>query len=136
MAHEGGCYCGAIRYEAGGDPMIKAMCFCRECQYISGGAQNLTIGMPEAQFSYTKGTPKGFQRSDLDAPVTREFCGECGTHLLSRAPGFPGGVLLKIGTLDDPAVYDAAQMAIFTVDARPYHEMPDGVATFERGPGG
>jgi len=136
MDHEGGCYCGAIRYKTGGDPLFKGMCYCRECQYISGGAQNIVIGMPEAEFAYTKGKPKVFKRSDLDAPVTREFCPDCGTHLLSRAPALPGGVLLKVGTLDDPGLFDAAQMAIFTVDKQGYHQLPEGATAFERGPGG
>jgi hypothetical protein len=92
--------------------------------------------MPEAGFSWTKGAPKAFRRSDLESPVTREFCADCGTHLLSKAPGVPGAVLLKVGTLDDPAVFEGPQMAIYTVDKQPFHQVPEGVPTFERTPGG
>ena len=130
----GRCYCGAIQYEAAGTPLFKGQCHCRECQYVSGGMPNVTIGMPEGEFKYTKGTPKGFQRSDLDNPVTREFCPDCGTHLLARSPALPGVVLLKVGTLDDPAVFGMPQMAIFTCDQQAFHQVPDGVASFERGP--
>jgi len=38
----------------------------------------VTLGMPTSGFTYVQGTPKQFRRSDLDSPVTREFCGECG----------------------------------------------------------
>jgi hypothetical protein len=34
MKLEGGCYCGALRYLAEGEPMLKAQCHC-ECQYIT-----------------------------------------------------------------------------------------------------
>ena len=71
---------------------------------------------------------------DLDAPVTREFCPECGTHLLSRVPGMPA-VLLKVGTLDSPGDFGAPQMAIFLCDNQPFHVVPEGVATFDKGPG-
>lgn len=134
MAIEGGCYCGAVRYKAEGDAMFRGQCHCRECQYISGGAPNLVMGMPEAGFEYTKGAPKAFRRSDLENPVTREFCAECGTHLVSRAPGMPLA-LIKVGTLDDPAEFGGPQMAIYTVDKQSFHQVPEGCATFERMPG-
>ena len=135
MSLEGGCYCGSLRYSVDGDPMLKLQCHCRECQYIAGGSVNMAMAMPDAGFSYTKGAPKGFTRSDLENPVTREFCAECGTHILARSPRLPGAVVLKVGTLDDPSVFGAPQMAIFAIDKQSYHQVPDGVPAFERGPG-
>ena len=135
MKADGGCYCGAIRYQVEGDPLFKGQCHCRECQYIAGGSPNMVMGMQESGFSYTKGAPKAFRRGDLPDPVSREFCQECGTHLVSKAPGVPGAVLLKVGTLDDPSLFGAPQMAIFTVDKQPFHQIPEGVPVFERMPG-
>jgi len=136
MEIAGGCYCGALRYKAEGDPLFKGQCHCRECQYISGGSPNVVLGMQEASFAYTKGSPTPFSRGDLEAPVTREFCPECGTHILAKAPGLPGAVLIKVGTLDDPSVFGTPQMAIFTIDKQAFHHVPDGIAVFERSPGG
>jgi hypothetical protein len=136
MKIDGGCYCGAVRYTTEGDPIFKGQCHCRECQYISGGHPNLVMGMPAGGFTYTKGKVKGFKRGDLgDAAVTREFCPECGTHLLTRAPGVPGAVLLKIGTFDDPSVFEGPQVVIYTIDKQSFHHVPEGVPTFERVPG-
>jgi hypothetical protein len=133
MKLEGGCYCGALRYVAEGEPMMKAQCHCRECQYISGGAPNMFMLMPKDGISYTKGAPKQFTRSDLERAVTREFCPECGTHLFTRLPDYPA-VVLKIGTLDDPTQFGEPAMAIYTVDKQPFHMIPDGLPTFERLP--
>jgi hypothetical protein len=133
MKLEGRCYCGNVRYVAEGEPMLQAQCHCRECQYITGGAPNTFIVMPAAGHKYTKGTPKAFTRSDLERAVTREFCPDCGTHLATKPPGRPV-VVVKVGTLDDPAQF-TPQMAIFTVDKQPFHQIPEGLKTFERRPG-
>jgi hypothetical protein len=135
MKIEGGCYCGEVRYRVEGDPLLKVQCHCRECQFIAGGSPNVTMGMPEAGFAYTKGSPKAFRRSDLQNPVTREFCGNCGTHLLARAPAVPGVVLLKVGTLDSPSAFGGPQMAIFLCDKQSFHGVPEGIPAFERFPG-
>jgi hypothetical protein len=134
MAIEGGCYCGALRYRAEGAPMFKGQCHCRECQYIAGGHPNVITGMSEADFKYTKGSPKQFRRSDLENPVTREFCGDCGTHILAKSPGLPGAVLIKVGTFDDPSAFGKPDMVIFTIDKQSFHQFPEGVPTFERYP--
>jgi hypothetical protein len=133
MKLEGGCYCKEVRYEAEGQPLMKAQCHCRECQYISGGAPNMFLLMPSDGFRYTKGEPKTFKRSDLENPVTREFCASCGTHLTTRRPGLPP-VILKVGTLDDPSAFGGPQMAIFTIDKQDFHVIPDGLPTHERLP--
>jgi len=133
MKLEGGCYCGAVRYVAEGEPMLKAQCHCRECQYISGGAPNMFVLMPPGGFTYTKGTPKQFSRSDLEKPVTREFCAECGTHMVTR-PRVTPAIVLKVGTLDNPSLFDGPQMAIYTIDKQAFHQIPEGLPAFERLP--
>ncbi len=133
MKLEGGCYCGKLRYAAEGRPILKAQCHCRECQYISGGGPNLFMLMPPEGFVYTKGAPKQFTRTDIENAVTREFCAECGTHILTRRPGL-AQLVLKIGTLDDPASVYTPKMAIFTKDRQPYHLIAEGVTAFDRLP--
>jgi hypothetical protein len=130
MRLEGGCYCGAVRYVAEGEPVLRAQCHCRACQYFSGGAPNLFMLVPAERFAYTKGAPKTYRRSDKADAVTREFCAVCGTHLISRRPGLRP-LVLKIGTLDDPSVYRGAQKAIFTAEGQPFHLIADGVPAFE-----
>jgi hypothetical protein len=88
--------------------------------------------MPPDGFKYTKGAAKQFSRSDLEKPVTREFCAECGTHLVTW-PRVPI-VVIKVGTLDDPSVFGGPQVAIYTVDKQPFHHVPDGLPAFERLP--
>ena len=92
--------CGMLRRR---EPVLRAQCHCRACQYFSGGAPNLFMLVPAEGFAYTKGAPKTYRRPDKADAVTREFCALCGTHMISRRPGLRP-VVLKIGTLDNPSV--------------------------------
>ena len=132
MTLTGGCYCGELRYESEGEPMLKASCHCRECQYISGGGPNYFMLMPKDGFRWTSGTPKQYTRSDLENPVTREFCVNCGTHVRTMLKG-RDQIVLKVGTLDDPSIFEP-KIAIYTVDIQPFHVIAEGVPTFERLP--
>ena len=135
MKVEGGCYCGALRYEVEGDPVFKGQCHCRECQYITGGSGNFTMGLPAANFSYTKGAPAQYKRSDLEHPVTREFCGACGTPILSRAPALADAVLLKVGSMDKPQDFVGPDVAIYTDEKYDFQVIGEGVAQFKTLPG-
>lgn len=130
MSIEGGCYCGNVRYAIEGDVAFKGQCCCRECQYISGGNPNVVVGVPGPQFSYTKGKPKQYKRADLENPVTRDFCADCGTHLVTWAPAAAGLAFVKVGTLDDPSLYDKPDHVIWIGEAQHFHHIPEGVATF------
>ena len=132
MKVEGGCYCGEIRYVAEGEPQMKAQCHCRECQYISGGHPNVVMGMLKSGFKYSKGEPKQFTRGDLETPRTRDFCATCGTHILTRSPSLPDGVLLKVGTFDDPGLFGQPAVVIQTADKQCFHHVPDDVPSYER----
>lgn len=135
MEITGGCYCGQVRYKSTGDPALRLQCNCRECQYLTGGGPNFVIGMSEDNFEYTSGQPASFTRTDLDAPVTREFCGNCGTPLTSRAPAMPGVALIKAGSMDKPAEFGTPQMVIFDCDREPFHTNPENVPVFNKLPG-
>ena len=43
-------------------------------------------------------------------------------------------MILKAGTLDDPSQFGMPQMAIYTIDKQTFHQIPDGLPTYERLP--
>tara|TARA_B100000902_G_scaffold383674_1_gene422851 strand:- start:424 stop:825 length:402 start_codon:yes stop_codon:yes gene_type:complete len=129
----GGCYCKEIRYTAKGDPKMF-QCHCRECQYITGGYPNAIMVLPQDNVVFTKGSPQEFCRTDIEKPVTRLFCGTCGTGIgTHKNPFRPGMILIKVGTFDDPSIFKP-EAAIFTIDKQNFHTLPAGLPAFNRRP--
>lgn len=127
---EGGCYCGALRYEIDAKPVFKAQCHCRTCQRYSGGAPNLFMAFPATALRFTKGKPKHYRSPVETSVATRAFCETCGTQLTSHREGLPL-VMVKVGTLDDPQAFGSAKAAVFVTEKQPFHHIPEDVAQFE-----
>lgn len=97
---------------------------------FSGGGPNYFMLIPPGGFAFTQGSPQSYTKPSLENAVTRRFCGVCGTHLTTQRPGLPDTVL-KVGTLDDPAQYGGPAIAIFCEEKAGFHQIPDGVPTFD-----
>ncbi len=122
----GGCLCGAVRYEAAGEPIFALQCHCRDCQRASGTAYVAAMRLPASGFRITQGMPKRFvSKADSGNEVTRAFCGDCGSPLYIQVSSRPDIVGLRVGTLDDPSGF-RPEADIFTRSAQPWDYMnPD-----------
>lgn len=132
---QGGCYCGALRYEITGKPVFKAQCHCRACQSFAGGAPNIFMAVPAAGFTYTQGSAQSYRKPGAETVATREFCEACGTQLVSRRDGLDL-VMVKVGTLDDPADYKGPKAAIYVAEKQNFHVIPEDLPSFDGFPVG
>jgi len=130
----GGYYCGEVRYQCEGPPVMRGQCYCRTCQMISGGAGNLFMAVGAQGFKFTKGAPRAFNKNDRPGSPTRHFCPGCGVHLTARSELAPGAVLIKIGTLDDPSVFEGPQLVTWTSEMQTFHLLPPGVPAYAEFP--
>ncbi len=97
----GGCRCGAIRYEADGEPQHKSLCHCTDCQASSGAPMVGWASFTSDRFRVVSGTPREWHGAGASF---RYFCPTCGTGLyFINEEMLPGLVDLQIATLDDPA---------------------------------
>lgn len=99
MSHEGGCFCGAVRYLARGAPGSVTHCHCLHCRRTSGAAFVTWAEFPRAEFSFTRGAPVSFSSRP---GVTRSFCGSCGTPLTYGNNATPGSIDVTACSLDEP----------------------------------
>ena len=130
----GGCLCGAVRYEFTGTPRIAVSCFCRDCQYSSGGAPAHAMIVKRNDLAIVKGAPKTYwTEAESGRRVAREFCAICGTPLFAYTAKKPGRLALKVGSLDDPSDFKP-QLAIWMSSAQPWHSLDLGLPRFQRLP--
>ncbi|MGA2953131.1 MAG: GFA family protein [Caulobacteraceae bacterium] len=84
MRIDGGCHCGAIRYEAEVNPDNVVICHCTDCQTISGAPYRTSIRVRLSKFNL-QGEPKTYWKvGDSGRGVMTAFCGDCGSALYSH----------------------------------------------------
>src|SRR5579859_2117469 len=101
----GGCLCGAVRYQAEGDPRYAVLCHCRDCQRSSGTGHVPVMGMPKSSFM-VRGTTTSYEVSHSNGRRSiRHFCPTCGSLLFGTTEIAPEAVSIYVGTLDDPSLF-------------------------------
>ncbi|MEL6576725.1 MAG: GFA family protein [Pseudomonadota bacterium] len=133
---EGGCLCGAVRYEADGEPAVVAVCHCRTCQKVSGASYSYNLGMPTDAVRITGETHAVYEdRSGASGePFERHFCSRCGSSIAGRGNAYEGLTLLKAGTLDDPEAVKPS-VHIWGSEKLSWVPVEEGSAVFEKNPG-
>lgn len=81
-------------------------------------------------FQFTRGNPRVFTNNDHPWRPTRHFCENCGVHLTARSERAPSAVLIKVGTLDDPGVFEGPQVVTWTSEMQKFHLLPPNVPAY------
>lgn len=129
---EGGCYCGAVRYQIAGPPTWSSHCHCRSCQIALGGAFVTWAKVAAEDFTLTKGKIKVFEKT---IGIKRGFCGDCGTTLTYAAESEVEGqdwsadAWFSATTLDDPAIAEPKNH-VFVSHQQPWINLSDELPTF------
>lgn len=101
----GGCLCGAVRYEAAGEPLFAVHCHCRDCQRASGTGHVPVMGVAKARFRVTGETKSYAATGSSGHRAIRHFCPVCGSLLFGTPDAAAHAVTLYVGSLDDPSVF-------------------------------
>ena len=56
-------------------------------------------------------------------------------QIAARSPRAPDGVIVKVGALDEPAMFEGPALVVWTEEKEAFHHVPEGVAAFARVPG-
>jgi adenylate cyclase len=96
---EGGCFCGAVRYEAEVNLKEAYYCHCRACQKMSGAPAEVGVFVKPGSLHFLKEMPKYFQSSPIGK---RGFCPDCGSRLIWMSPDREDWTNVSAGSLDHP----------------------------------
>lgn len=94
----GGCFCGAIRYEARGVPFQQTVCHCRMCRRSAGAPMVAWFSVKPADFKITAGQPSQYRSS---GSAVRSFRPLCGTQLTFKQDRLDE-IDVTVCSLDDP----------------------------------
>lgn len=129
----GGCLCGEVRYSLNAARARVMVCHCRACQKQSGSAFSVVLALPAADLSLDGSLRTCATVADSGREVHRRFCGHCGSPVLTELPSRPGLMVVKAGTLDDPAWLKPA-VHLWVKSAQPWIALPDDVTCIQEQP--
>src|SRR3954465_7592498 len=103
MKVDGGCQCGAIRYEAEVDPATSGVCHCTDCQHFSGSPWRASVRAC-AEDVHLTGEPKIYVKTaESGTKRGQAFCGACGSALYAFTPDDPQVFNLRLGSVNQRA---------------------------------
>lgn len=115
--HEGGCFCGSVRYSTMGQPFRAAVCHCRYCQLRTGTAFGISVYFKEDKVIFNDGVCDTFSyETESGSKATLSRCANCGTTVSWRISLDALNNLVGIagGTFDPPTFWYELDREVFT----------------------
>lgn len=124
--HQGGCRCGAVRFTASAEPHHVSFCHCGDCRRASGAPVSAFVGFMAEEVKFVGQEPRTYG----NGPVTRSFCGVCGSPIAYVDARLEGRIYLMLGIMDAPEKYEPT-LHSWANQRLPYVHMNDGLPRLE-----
>jgi hypothetical protein len=120
---QGGCLCGAVRFEISSPFLSAGYCHCTHCQRRTGTGSSANGRVPQEGFTLLEGAAE-LRSHQPSGGVPKLFCANCGSALFSGDPFSDAEVAVRLGTLDrDPGI--RPQYRQFVDSAPSWEAIPD-----------
>jgi len=131
--YTGGCLCGALRYEAEGEPLFTGHCYCTDCQKASGSGFVPFMGFAADAVKFSGAAKPFTTKAAHGGDAVRNSCPVCSSLVFGGEPGKDESFTIYAGTLDDPSAF-RPMIAIFNSRRPHWAVIPPGLKVFERMP--
>ena len=128
--YSGGCLCGALRYEATGEPSMMGHCYCADCRKASGSGFIPFMSFPASAIRFSGQTRQFRSPSFRGTEALRNSCHTCGGLVFGGEVGKDDSHTIYAGSLDD-ASRSRPQIAIFDRDRPAWAALPPKIAVFD-----
>ena len=126
--YTGGCLCGALRYEAQGEPLFAGHCYCTDCQKSSGSGFIPFMGFASSALRITGAAKPFTSKAANGGDAVRNSCPICSSLVF-------GGELGKSELLHDLR-WLARRPILLPSDRRDLREQPSALGRHPTGPEG
>lgn len=133
--NQGGCACGKVRYQFTGEPIMMGQCQCRACQRDSGTGHASHLAVAAEGFSISGPIKFWDSLADSGNTVSRGFCAECGSPVVSRNAGMSKMAFIRAASLDAPTLFKP-QMVVWASARQPWDHVDPELPSFDRMPPG
>ena len=128
--YTGGCLCGAVRYEALGEPTMMGHCYCGDCRKASGSGFIPFMSFLASDMHFSGETLKYTSKSARGTDAVRNSCPVCGSLVFGGIVGTDTTHTIYAGSLDDPAQFRPS-VAIFARGRADWAMIPPGLKAFD-----
>jgi hypothetical protein len=132
--YTGGCLCGAVRYEAEGEPIFAGHCYCADCRRASGSGFVPFMGFSSSAVRFSGQTLKFVSKAANGGDALRNSCPVCGSLVFGGEVGKDESFTIYAGSLDDPSRFHP-KVAIFARGRPDWAIIPPGLMIFDAMPG-
>jgi hypothetical protein len=129
----GGCLCGALRYEAQGNPLYMGHCYCTDCQKASGSGFIPFMGFAASALRFEGPSRPFVSPAANGGDATRNFCPTCNSLVFGGVVGESDSFTIYAGSLDDKSHF-RPQVAIFARNRPAWAPLPEGLTVFQEMP--
>ena len=133
-SESGGCLCGAVKFEFDKPNLISAHhCHCIDCQKSTGSGKSTILMLP-AQAILMDGELKFYTSTTSSGRnMSRGFCQECGSPVLSFIKEMQEVNFLKAGSLDDSS-WLKIDSNFYSSSAHSWSPIDDDILSFTHNP--
>lgn len=130
----GGCLCGDIRYRFPREAVLTAAhCHCTDCQKATGSGKATILFLPSDTLEIEGGCKTYTVVGSEGSHVTRGFCPECGSPIISYVTEVPGVRFIKAGSLDDSS-WVRVESSFWNRSARDWSPVDGRIPSFAGNP--